>query len=1057
MRQSARFRQGFTQFGAFRLAAGVAFVVVIVAGLAVASRGLTASSRVESPVPAGFAREVGRHRLTGARLSVSRSHARCAARVPPGGTIPRTACPAPPPALATSKAVRSAVGPAGTDPLAPARYAAALADILWADGGGISLDRSVSFLESAARLAEKPAVVLADLAGAYLERAEVRQAPEDLFRALDAASRAVEMAPDNAVACFNRALALEYVGADRNAATAWETCAVIDGDSGWGDEARRRAGERRAAIRIQPPPRPSPGSPAADVDAFVAAEPEAARVYGWGEVLGAWGGAVLRGDSAGARRNLVLADAIAGALARRGGDRTLLDALAVIRASARTGDARRLAQGHAVYARGLRAYDDVDHTAARPFLAELRVLRPPSGPLLAWTRRLEGLVLLTEGNYAGVETLLAAAEADTLRHPALAASLHQTRGTALLRDGRFQQARDAWTLALRFFLRAGEKENAGGTRYLQADAEFLLGAPEAHATIHRALGELRTFRRSRWLHTAFMVLAVELAGEGLPHAALAASDEGLEVARATGRPMYEAEMRLQRAQLLVALGRRREAEAEIASAARVVRELEGERRRWFQGDLYAARAMLLLRDDPRRAAAEMDSLLAVPGAARTEPRVLLGLLGRAQARLAAGDAGRATADLDSATVLLAEQGGAVTTLLLRSSILDAAKATFDQLVMLQLARGDTLGALRTLERGRVSLAQGRGAAAGGERWSLPAGTAALDYALVGDTLLAWAVTPQAVRLHRRTTDRASLLRRVERLRTAMELRAPDAELRPLLAGVYDELVKPVRAALPEPARLAVVSDGELGDVPFAALYDAGAGRYLLESYTVLTVSSLRDVHGAPARPTAARRPALVVSDPAFDGAAHPGLSRLPGAAAEADAVAHLYPDTVRLRAAGADVRAVTARLPRAAVFHFAGHAVFDDERPDRSFLLLAPAPDDAGGGRLPAALLGGLDLRALDLVVLSSCETLRSPARRSGGFAGLAGALLGAGVDGVVGSPWRVDDGLTRSLMTDFHQAYRDTGDGPESLRAAQLRALRGGDLALRTPAVWAAFRYAGN
>ncbi|HYR09073.1 MAG TPA: CHAT domain-containing protein, partial [Longimicrobium sp.] len=79
------------------------------------------------------------------------------------------------------------------------------------------------------------------------------------------------------------------------------------------------------------------------------------------------------------------------------------------------------------------------------------------------------------------------------------------------------------------------------------------------------------------------------------------------------------------------------------------------------------------------------------------------------------------------------------------------------------------------------------------------------------------------------------------------------------------------------------------------------------------------------------------------------------------------------------------------------------------------------------------------------------------GFAGLAGALLGAGVDGVVGSPWRVEDGLSGPLMTEFHRAYRRTGDGAGALRAAQLAALRGGDPALRSPAAWAAFRYVGN
>jgi CHAT domain-containing protein len=1064
VQQFGRFWQGLAHVRplAMRVAAGLGFALVLLVALLLSGRRSPASPASEPPpVPERFAREVGRHRLIGPRLSISRHYESCPARVPAGGTIPRTACPAAPRGLVTSRAVRAATARAGTDPMDPAGYASALSDVLWADSGGISLDRSISFLQTAAWLAEEPAIALADLSGAYLARAEIRQAPEDLFRALDAAARALGLEPRNAAACFNRATALEYIGADWSAAKAWEMCAMLDGQSGWGVEARRRADRMSAAAAdtiVRRPP--SPGSSRERVQAYVAENPGAARVYGWGDVLGAWGEAVLRGDSAAARGHLSLADAIGRALARRGGDRTLQDAVAAI-ASARTADARRrLARGHVAYTRGWRMYDTLDRKAPGSFVAQVLAARPPSEPLLAWTRRLEGMVLLAKGRFPdGVARLEAAAgAADTLRHPVLAASLHQTRGTALLSDGRFQQAREVWATSRRLFERAGERENAAGTRYLEADAEFMLGAPEAHLTIHRAVTELRTFRRSRWLHTALCVLAVELTDEGLTHAALAVYDEAVTVARATQRPVYEVEARLLRAQLLVAMGRGQGAEADVAAAEAILLKVpEGEHRDWLQADLHTARAVLLLRDDPRRAAAQMDSLLASPGGPRTRPRILLGLLGRAQARLAAGDAKGAATDLDSATAMLAEQRDFVSSAPLRASILDEARATFDQLVMLRLARGDTLGALQALERGRLSLGQGLGTAGGSERWALPSGTAALDYALIGDTLLAWAVTPRSLVLHRATVDRAGLLRTVERLRTGLEGHAPAVELRPLLAALYDQLLRPLRPALPEGARLAVVADGELGDVPFAALVDERTGRYLLESYTPVTVSSLRDVRHRSAQPPAAAEPALFVSDPAFDRAAYPGLSRLPGAAEEVKAVAPLYADTMLLPGADAKITAVTSRLPRAGIFHFAGHSIFDDERPGRSFLLLASTAGDSTGGRLSAAALGALDLRALNLVVLSSCETLRSPGGRSGGFAGLAGALLGAGVDGVVGSPWKVEDGLSRQLMTEFHRGYRRTGDAAASLRAAQLRALHGSDPALREPAVWAAFRYVGN
>jgi CHAT domain-containing protein len=96
------------------------------------------------------------------------------------------------------------------------------------------------------------------------------------------------------------------------------------------------------------------------------------------------------------------------------------------------------------------------------------------------------------------------------------------------------------------------------------------------------------------------------------------------------------------------------------------------------------------------------------------------------------------------------------------------------------------------------------------------------------------------------------------------------------------------------------------------------------------------------------------------------------------------------------------------------------------------------------------------VVVLSACQTLRAGSGRSGGFAGFAGALVGAGVGGVLGSMWRVDDELTAAVMHGFHRHYRRTGDAPRALRDAQLRMLHSSDPALRSPAAWAGFRYAG-
>jgi CHAT domain-containing protein len=139
--------------------------------------------------------------------------------------------------------------------------------------------------------------------------------------------------------------------------------------------------------------------------------------------------------------------------------------------------------------------------------------------------------------------------------------------------------------------------------------------------------------------------------------------------------------------------------------------------------------------------------------------------------------------------------------------------------------------------------------------------------------------------------------------------------------------------------------------------------------------------------------------------------------------------------------------------HYAGHAVFDDARPDRSMLLLAADAGAAVGAALTSADIARLDLRGVRLVVLSACESSR-PRPGAGGFEGLTGALLAAGAGGVVGSLWKVDDQATRELMTEFHRAYRRGASGAHALRAAQLRLIRSSGAA---PFAWAPFRFAGS
>jgi CHAT domain-containing protein len=114
-------------------------------------------------------------------------------------------------------------------------------------------------------------------------------------------------------------------------------------------------------------------------------------------------------------------------------------------------------------------------------------------------------------------------------------------------------------------------------------------------------------------------------------------------------------------------------------------------------------------------------------------------------------------------------------------------------------------------------------------------------------------------------------------------------------------------------------------------------------------------------------------------------------------------------------------------------------------------------GRWDARTVARLPLGATRLVVLAGCQTLGTLPGALDGVAGLAGAFRAAGVHGVLGATWRVDDAATQPLMYAFHRAYAARGDGPEALRSAQLEMLQQPQAELRAASAWAAFGYVGQ
>ena len=301
----------------------------------------------------------------------------------------------------------------------------------------------------------------------------------------------------------------------------------------------------------------------------------------------------------------------------------------------------------------------------------------------------------------------------------------------------------------------------------------------------------------------------------------------------------------------------------------------------------------------------------------------------------------------------------------------------------------------------------------------------------------------------------------------------DRELPRVAASLSCMLLGPVLG--PAMEHLAIVPDGELNLLPFAALPEngcqGGAQPMAAEREIVLTpsLSVLLLPHAPPSR-SPLRGGVAIFADPVFDlddpRVTHTadksadamfaqGFPRLIGTREEAKAIAELAgPQHAALYL---DFNAslpmlLSVSVSEYSILHLATHGVLDESTPGFSGMVLSLVGQDGHPvfGYLKAHDIARLDLRS-DLVVLSSCDSAGGVNLSGEGVIGLSRSFLSAGARRVVSTLWSVDDETSRELMTTFYRGMlRDGLDPSEALRRSQAKMMRNPRTA--APYYWAGF-----
>ncbi|MBW4492460.1 MAG: CHAT domain-containing protein [Oscillatoria princeps RMCB-10] len=273
------------------------------------------------------------------------------------------------------------------------------------------------------------------------------------------------------------------------------------------------------------------------------------------------------------------------------------------------------------------------------------------------------------------------------------------------------------------------------------------------------------------------------------------------------------------------------------------------------------------------------------------------------------------------------------------------------------------------------------------------------------------------------------------------------EVKSLSEQVYSWLVEPALAdfSASQVKTLVFVLDSPFRNIPMAALYDGE--HYLVENYSIALAPGLQLLSPKPFHTGRLRALAAGVTEP------RPGFPALPNVERELQEIQSEVRSRVlfneQFTSKALQERVSDLSFP---VVHLATHGQFSSNASE-TFIV---AWDKRIYVKELDSLLrtgDGSPTKAIELLVLSACQTAAGDKRAA---LGLAGVAVRAGARSTLASLWSVDDQSTALLMSQF---YRELASNQltkaEALRQAQLALLK--NPKYQRPLFWAPYVLVGN
>ena len=272
-------------------------------------------------------------------------------------------------------------------------------------------------------------------------------------------------------------------------------------------------------------------------------------------------------------------------------------------------------------------------------------------------------------------------------------------------------------------------------------------------------------------------------------------------------------------------------------------------------------------------------------------------------------------------------------------------------------------------------------------------------------------------------NRDSLTERINELEIGINDRQSLKYLPPARL-IYNWLFRPLEPYLAAENidTLLLCTGAKLRSLPFAVLHDGD--QFVIEKYNLARIPAFNLTDTSYEIKT--DREVLAMGTSEFD-----DLPSLPGVAIELETIVPKLWSGQKITDQDFTVENLLDAHQQGSfdIIHIASHSVFNSGSPEDSFIQFSDR-------RLSLAQVNdlNLDLPAVDLLVLSACETALGDEDAEYGFAGLA---MQAGVKSALASLWLIDDAGTVLLMSNFYQQLHSTPIKSAALRQAQLNLLQ--------------------